>query len=49
MSRSNIEYLMAGDVDDGEELKLQGEKLKRAKTSNTWVRQLVAMEDVKKK
>ena len=36
-------------VDDGEELKLQGEKLKRAKTSNTWVQQLVAMEDVKNK
>ena len=31
VSRSKIEYLKAGDVDDGEELKLQGEKLKRAK------------------
>ena len=31
MSRSKIEYLKAGDVDDGEELKLQREKIKRAK------------------
>ena len=31
VSRSRTEYLKAGDVDDGEELKLQGEKLKRAK------------------
>ena len=31
MSRSKTEYLKAGDADDGEELKLQGEKLKRAK------------------
>ena len=31
MSRSKTEYLKAGDVDDGEELKLQKEKLKRAK------------------
>ena len=31
MSRSKTNYLKAGDVDDGEELKLQGEKLKRAK------------------
>ena len=31
MSRSKTEYLKAGDVDDGEELKLQGEKVKRAK------------------
>ena len=31
VSRSKIEYLKAGDVDDGEELKLQGEKLKRVK------------------
>ena len=31
MSRSKTEYLKAGDVHDGEELKLQGEKLKRAK------------------
>ena len=31
VSRSKIEYLKAGDVDDGEELKLQGEKVKRAK------------------
>ena len=31
VSRSKTEYLKAGDVDDGEELKLQGEKLKRAK------------------
>ena len=29
--RSKTEYLKTGDVDDGEELKLQGEKLKRAK------------------
>ena len=31
VSRSKNEYLKAGDVDDGEELKLQGEKLKRTK------------------
>ena len=31
VSRSKTEYLKAGDVDDGEELKLQEEKLKRAK------------------
>ena len=31
MSRSKIEYLRVGDVNDGEELKLQGEKVKRAK------------------
>ena len=31
MRRSKTEYLKAGDVDDGEELKLQGEKLKGAK------------------
>ena len=31
VSRSKTEYLKAGDVDDGEELKLQGEKLKKAK------------------
>ena len=30
VSRSKTEYLNAGDVDEGEELKLQGEKLKRA-------------------
>ena len=29
--RSKTEYLKAGVVDDGEELKLQGEKVKRAK------------------
>ena len=49
MSRSKTEYLKAGDVDDGEELKLQGKKLKRTKISNIWVRQLVAMEKVRKK
>ena len=31
VSWSKTEYLKAGNVDDGEELKLQGEKLKRAK------------------
>ena len=31
VSRSKTEYLRAGDVDDGEELKLQEEKVKRAK------------------
>ena len=41
VSRSKTEYLRAGD--DGEELKMQGEKVNRAKTSNTWVKQLVAM------
>ena len=29
--RSKTEYLKAGGVDDGKELKLQGEKVKRAK------------------
>ena len=32
VSRSKTEYLRVGDVDDGEELKLQGEKVKRAKS-----------------
>ena len=49
VSRRNTEYLRVWGVDDGKELKLQGEKVKRAKTLNTWVKQLVAMEDVKKK
>ena len=49
VSRSKTEYLKVGGVDDGEKSKLQGEKKKRAKTSNTWVRQLVEMEDEKKK
>ena len=31
VSRSKTEYLKAGGVDDGEELKLQGEKLKKVK------------------
>ena len=31
MSRSKIKYLVAGGVDDGEELKLRGEKVKKAK------------------
>ena len=31
VSRSKTKYLKAEDVDDGEELKLQGEKVKRAK------------------
>ena len=31
VNRSKTEYLKVGGVDDGEELKLQGEKLKRAK------------------
>ena len=31
VSRSKTEYLKAGGVDDGEKLKLQGEKVKRAK------------------
>ena len=31
VSRSNAEYLKIRGVDDGEELKLQGEKVKRAK------------------
>ena len=31
VSRSKTKYLKAGDVDDGEELKLQGDKLKRVK------------------
>ena len=49
VSLSKTEYLRVGGVDDGEELKLQGEKVKKAKTSNTWGQQLVMMEDVKKK
>ena len=31
VSRSKTEYLEAGDMNDGEEMKLQGEKLKRVK------------------
>ena len=31
VSRSKTEYLWVGDVNDGEELKLQGEKVKKAK------------------
>ena len=31
VSRSKTKYLKVGDVDDGEELKLQGENVKRAK------------------
>ena len=31
MSRSKTEYLKAGGVDDGEDVKLQGENVKRAK------------------
>ena len=31
VSRSKTEYLKVGGVDDGEELKLQGKKVKRAK------------------
>ena len=31
MSQSKTEYLRVGDVNDGEELKLQGEKVKKAK------------------
>ena len=31
VSRTKTEYLRVGSVDDGEELKLQGEKVKRAK------------------
>ena len=48
VSRSKTKYLKAGDVDDGEELKLQGEKLKRAKNFKYLSSPLVAMEDVKK-
>ena len=36
VSRSKNEYLRVGGVDDEEELKLQEEKVKRAKTSNTF-------------
>ena len=49
VSRSKTEYLRVGVVDDGEELKLQGKKVKRAKNFIYWIQQLVAMEDVKKK
>ena len=49
VSRSKTEYLKVEGVDDRKELKLQGEKVKRAKTSHTWLRQLVAMENMKKK
>ena len=38
VSRSKAEYLKAGSVDDGGELKLQGEKVKRAKNFNIWAR-----------
>ena len=48
-SQSKTEYLKVGGVDDGEELKLEGEKVKREKTSNTWVPRLVSMEDLKNK
>ena len=48
VSRCKTEYLKAG-VEGGEELKLQGEKIKRAKNFKYLVRQLVTMEDVKKR
>ena len=48
VSRSKTGYLKAG-VKGGEELKLQGEKIKRAKNFKYLVRQLVTMEDVKKR
>ena len=35
VSRSKTEYLKAGGVEGGEELKLQGEKVKRTKTSRS--------------
>ena len=35
VSRSKTEYLRVGDVDDGEELKLQGKKVKRASVPYT--------------
>ena len=44
VSRSKTKYLRVGGVDDGEELKLQGEKVKRAKNFKYLVQQLVAME-----
>ena len=37
VSRSKIKYLKAGSVEGGEELKLQVEKVKKQKISNTWV------------
>ena len=46
VSRSKTKYLRVGGVDDGEELKLQREKVKRAKNFKYL---LVMMEDVKKK
>ena len=49
VSRNKTEYLRVGDVDDGEELKLQREKVKKAKNFKYLVLQLVAMKDVKKK
>ena len=47
MSQSKTEHLRVGGVDDGEELKLQGEKVKRAKNFKYLGQQLVIMEDVK--
>ena len=46
MSRSKTEYLKVGGADVREELKLQGDVVKRAKNSNTLIQQLVAMEDM---
>ena len=48
MIRSKTEYLKAGDVDDGEEWRLQGEKLKKAKNFKYLGSTVSRMEDVKK-
>ena len=47
MNRNNTEYLKAGGADDGEELKLQGQKIKRAKNFK-YLGSTVAMENLKK-
>ena len=51
MSRSKTEYSKAGGADDGKELMLQGEKLKRAKNFKYLGSTVTggAMKDVKKK
>ena len=53
VSRSKTEYLRVGGVDDGEELKLQGEKIKRAKNfkylSSTVSRDGICEEEVRKR
>ena len=49
MSRSKTEYLRVGGVDDGKKLKLQREKVKRAKHFKYLGLTVSNVEDVKKK